>query len=111
MWSVTVSEGSGGGGNLTGMWSGTLYDPVGNPFSLQLQLTHVGTNVTGVVYLFATTSQGSGSYAAGQFVFNFQWPGRTVIVMFSGTYNPLADELSGQMLVGGTQQGTWRVRR
>ena len=36
MWSVTVSEGSGGGGNLTGMWSGTLYDPIGNPFSLQL---------------------------------------------------------------------------
>ena len=111
MWSVTVTEGTGGGGNLTGMWNGTIYDPGGNPYIFQLQLTHVGTNVTGLVYLLGATSQGSGSYAAGQFILNFQWPYSTVIVTLSGTYNPYADELAGDLLVGGTRQGSWRVRR
>lgn len=111
MWTVTVSEGTGGGGNLTGMWSGTLYDPYGYSYSLQLQLTHVGLNVTGTVYLFGVTTYGSGSYAAGQFTFIFQWPYSTAMVTFQGTYNSSANELSGDMFVGGTWQGRWRVRR
>ncbi|MBC7170478.1 PKD domain-containing protein [Candidatus Bipolaricaulota bacterium] len=110
MWTVTVSEGT-GGGNLTGMWSGTMYDPGGNSYILQLQITHVGTNVTATVYFLSATTQGSGSYAAGQFFLNFQWPYSTLIATLSGTYNPYADELSGDLIIGGTKQGSWRVRR
>jgi len=111
MLTVNVSEGTGGGGNLSGMWSGTIYDSDGEPYTFQLQLTHVGTNVTGTVYLFGYTSPGSGSYAAGQFMFNFQWPDSPYLVMLTGTYNPYANELSGDLVAGGYKIGTWRVRR
>jgi len=47
MWSVNVTEGTGGG--LTGMWSGTFFDRRGVPYTFQLQLMHVGTTVTGTV--------------------------------------------------------------
>lgn len=111
MWSVNVTEGTGGGGNLTGMWSGTMYDPGGGAYILQLQITHVQTNITATVYFLNATTTGSGSFAAGQFILNFQWPYTTVIATLSGTYNPYADELAGDLIIGGTRQGSWRVRR
>lgn len=111
MWSVNVTEGTGGGGNLTGMWSGTMYDPGGGSYILQLQITHVQTNITATVYFLNATTIGSGSFAAGTFTLNFQWPYTTVIATLSGTYNPYADELAGDLIIGGTRQGSWRVRR
>jgi len=59
---------------------------------------------------FATTP-GSGSYAAGRFMLQFQWPRTTTLVTLDGTYNPYANELSGDWLVGGIRIGTWRVMR
>ncbi|MBC7220078.1 PKD domain-containing protein [Candidatus Bipolaricaulota bacterium] len=110
MWPVTVSEGA-GGGNLTGMWNGTIYDNRGDSMQFSLQLTHVGTNVTGTAYGGGLSSTGSGSYAAGTFQFQFQWWRTTTIVTLVGTYNPYANELSGDWMVGGVRGGSWRVRR
>lgn len=111
MWSVTVTEGSGGSGNLTGMWHGTIFDNRGASQQFDLQLTHVGTTVTGTVFTGGLSSVGSGSYAAGQFQMHFQWPRTTTMVLLIGTYNQFADELSGDWMIGGVRGGTWRVRR
>lgn len=106
---VTVT-GDQGGGNLTGLWTGTLYEQ-GIPYQFQLQLTHVGTSVTGMAFIVGASSPGSGSYAGGQFMFQFQIPGTAVSCVLVGTYNPYANELSGDWTVGGIKFGTWRVRR
>lgn len=110
MWTVTVSEGVAGGGNLTGLWTGTLYDQ-GVPWDFRLQLNHSGTSLTGLVSIGGATSPGSGSYVNGQFQFQFQAPGSAVFIVLVGSYNPYANELSGDWTVGGMNFGTWRVRR
>ncbi len=111
MVSVTVTEGAGGGGNLTGMWTGMIFDNQGVNTSFDLQITHVGTNVTALVRVLLMTSTGTGSYAAGRFMLNFQWPATDTMVLLQGTHNPHANELSGDWMVGGLRMGTWRVRR
>lgn len=107
MWSVSVTEGTGGGGNLTGLWTGTIYNNEGLSIRFSLQLSQMGTNVTGTAYGGGRSSPGSGSYAAGQ----FQWWGTTTIITLVGTYNPYAEELAGDWMVGGLRGGTWRVCR
>ncbi|QAA76698.1 MAG: hypothetical protein BIP78_0932 [Candidatus Bipolaricaulis sibiricus] len=109
-WTVTVT-GDSPSGNLSGMWSGTIYDNRGDSMQFSLQLTHVGTNVTGTAYGGGLSSSGSGSYAAGQFQFQFQWWRTTTVVTLVGTYNPGANELSGDWMIGGLRGGSWRVRR
>jgi hypothetical protein len=111
MLTVTVSEGSGGGGNLSGMWNGTIYDNAGANIPFALQINHVGTNITATVTVDFATSPGSGSYAAGRFMLQFQWPRTPTMVTLDGTYNPYANELSGDWLIGGSRIGTWRVQR
>lgn len=108
---VTVTGEQGGGGNLTGMWSGTIFDNRGANTIFDLQITHVGTSVTALVRVEGASSNGTGSYAAGQFMLQFQWPYTTTMVLLQGTYNPYASELSGDWMVGGLRIGTWRVRR
>ncbi len=110
MWTVTVSEGTGGGGNLTGLWTGTLYEQ-GVPWQFQLQLNHSGTSVVGMAFIGGASSPGSGSYVNGQFTFQFQAPGSAVFIVLVGSYNPYANELSGEWTVGGINFGSWRVRR
>ncbi|MCX7750823.1 MAG: PKD domain-containing protein [Candidatus Bipolaricaulota bacterium] len=110
MHTATVSEGTGGGGNLTGLWTGTLYDQ-GIPWDFRLQLNHSGTSVTGLASIGGATSPGTGSYVNGQFTFQFQAPGSAVFIVLVGSYNPYANELSGEWTVGGINFGSWRVRR
>lgn len=106
MLTVTVSE-----GNLSGMWNGTIYDNAGANIPFALQINHVGTNITATVTVDIATSPGSGSYAAGRFMLQFQWPRTDTMVTLDGTYNPYANELSGDWLIGGYRIGTWRVQR
>ncbi len=111
MWPVTVSEGAGGGGNLTGMWTGTLYLQ-GAPYQFQLQLAHQGQSVVGTAFIAGLSSPGSGSYTAGQFMFQFQLPGSTILLTLTGTYNPYANQLSGRVTAaGGVEVGSWTVMR
>ncbi|MFZ2349858.1 MAG: PKD domain-containing protein [Candidatus Bipolaricaulis anaerobius] len=111
MWPVTVSEGSGGGGNLTGMWNGTLYLQ-GAPYQFALQLAHQNQSVVGTAFIAGLSSPGSGSYTAGQFMFQFELPGSQDMLTLTGTYNPYANQLSGRVTVaGGIEVGSWTVMR
>jgi len=111
MYTVTVSEGTGGAGNISGRWVGTISDNRGVTVQFEMQLSQVGVTVTASVFLGGLASTGNGSYANGQFQLQFQWPGTTVVVTLVGSYNPYASELYGDWLVGGQRGGSWRVRR
>lgn len=102
---VEVSE------NLTGRWIGTISRIWGWTTQLEMQLRQVGVTVTANVFVGGSPTIGNGSFANGQFQLSFQWPGSTVGVTLVGSYNPFADELSGEWYVGGQLYGTWRVRR
>ncbi|MGB9757201.1 MAG: PKD domain-containing protein [Candidatus Bipolaricaulaceae bacterium] len=111
MYTGAVSEGSGGTGNLTGRWVGTISDNRGVTGQFEMQLQQVGVNVTASVFIGGLATTGNGSYANGQFQLQFQWPGITIVVTLVGSYNPYASELYGDWLVGGQKGGSWRVRR
>lgn len=111
MYTVTVSEGTGGAGNITGRWVGTISDNRGTTVQFEMQIQQVGVTVTASVFIGGLASTGNGSFANGQFQLQFQWPGTTVVVTLVGSYNPYASELYGDWLVGGQKGGSWRVRR
>lgn len=111
MQTINVSEGTGGAGNLTGRWVGTISDNRGVTVQFEMQLQQVGVSVTASVFIGGLATTGNESYGNGQFQLQFQWPGTTVVVTLVGSYNPYASELYGDWLVGGQKGGSWRVRR
>lgn len=111
MYTVTVSEGTGGAGNITGRWVGIISDNRGTTVQFEMQIQQVGVTVTASVFIGGLASTGNGSFANGQFQLQFQWPATTVVVTLVGSYNPYASELYGDWLVGGQEGGSWRVRR
>lgn len=111
MYTVSVSEGSAGAGNISGRWVGTISDIDGDTIQFELQLSQVGVSVTGTAFVQGLASPGSGTFSGGQFQFQFQWPTTAIIVTLVGSYNPYASELTGDWFVGGQRQGNWRVRR
>lgn len=109
MHTVSVTESQ--SGNISGRWVGTISDNTGTTVQFELQLSQVGVSVTGTAFIGGLSSTGNGTFSGGQFQFQFQWPATTVLVTLVGSYNPYADELSGDWLVGGQRGGFWRVRR
>lgn len=109
-WPVTVTGDSGGVGNLTGNWTGTIIDITNRQYQFSLQLTHAGTAVQGTAFHGTASATLLGSVIGDQIMFEFQWWFNAAITArFVGTI--VGSNMSGQWFVGRTLNGTWTVRK
>lgn len=109
-WPVTVTGDSGGVGNLTGTWTGTIIDPRPLQWQFSLQLTHAGTAIQGTAFHGTFSSTLSGSLIGDQIMFEFQWwTNAAIIARFVGTV--VGNNMSGEWFIGRTYNGTWRLRK